>query len=128
MTDETYKGWTNYETWLVALWIENENGVQLEAMNLAGSADDAYELSRNLKEWIEDIDSLEKFGLYRDLIDAALPDVNWLEIAEYQLMRSLKLTRARLGNRNQTHSLRSCHKDEQAGQVSPVVSTPARAV
>lgn len=24
MTNETYNGWTNYQTWNVALWIQNE--------------------------------------------------------------------------------------------------------
>lgn len=24
MTDNTYNGYTNYETWLVSLWLDNE--------------------------------------------------------------------------------------------------------
>jgi hypothetical protein len=27
MTDTTYNGWTNYETWNVALWIGNDEGI-----------------------------------------------------------------------------------------------------
>jgi hypothetical protein len=27
LTDTTYNGWTNYETWNVALWINNEEGL-----------------------------------------------------------------------------------------------------
>ena len=27
MTDTTYNGWTNYETWNVALWLGNDEGL-----------------------------------------------------------------------------------------------------
>ena len=27
MTDTTYSGWKNYETWNVALWISNDKGL-----------------------------------------------------------------------------------------------------
>ena len=28
LTDTTYNGWTNYETWNVVLWIENDESIQ----------------------------------------------------------------------------------------------------
>jgi len=28
LTDRTYNGWTNYETWNVVLWIENDPSIQ----------------------------------------------------------------------------------------------------
>ena len=34
LTDTTYNGWTNYETWNVALWIGNDEGLY----QLAGAA------------------------------------------------------------------------------------------
>jgi hypothetical protein len=27
LTDRTYNGWTNYETWNVALWLQNDPGL-----------------------------------------------------------------------------------------------------
>ena len=35
MTDTTYQGWTNYETWNVALWIGNDQDLYNVAKSLA---------------------------------------------------------------------------------------------
>ncbi len=31
MTDQTYNGWANWETWNVALWVQNDEGFYREA-------------------------------------------------------------------------------------------------
>ena len=46
MTDTTYNGWTNYETWNVALWIGGDEGLYNFAKEFA-SYDDFV---NNLKE------------------------------------------------------------------------------
>lgn len=37
MTDETYNGWTNYDTWNVALWIGNDEGLYSYAVDFMRS-------------------------------------------------------------------------------------------
>jgi hypothetical protein len=76
-----YNGWTNYETWNVALWIDNEPGSYEQRRDLARAARNAWQLADSLRDWIlEDAPNLG--GLYGDLLGAALGEVNWQEIAE----------------------------------------------
>lgn len=93
--DEKYNGWTNYETWNVKLWMDNEqsdseywrNRAQI-ALNEAQpdtyrtKEDEAiYNLSEELKEAINDgMPDIQ--GTYADLLNAAVSMVNWHEIAE----------------------------------------------
>lgn len=96
---KTYNGWTNYETWNVALWIDNEQGSYNEWRERAQECLDAarprsgwtrkeaaaLELSRCLKEhieedmqtWLED----KPACMFADLLGAAVSEVNWHEIA-----------------------------------------------
>jgi len=94
--EREYNGWTNYETWLVKLWMDNEEGAQRLWRSIAGDAiqqitetkyewesvDDARvsALADLLKEW-HDGNMPEGSGVYADLLSAALNEVEWREIA-----------------------------------------------
>ena len=99
MSDNKYKGWTNYETWCVKLWIDNDEGSQgywaeraQEAFNDA-EADKtftrieraAFALADELKDQHEENNPTTENGVYTDLLGAALSSVNWHEIASNML-------------------------------------------
>lgn len=111
MTKLEYNGWTNYETWNVKLWMDNEQSSQeywqakaqaalQEAINtpsanfrLTGVEPFTEQeravllLSKQLQSEYEDsmADYQESTGrepnVFNDLLNAALYEVNWHEIA-----------------------------------------------
>lgn len=83
-----YNGWANYETWLVALHIDNDAGTYERRRGMAeeartGERIAACALADALKGWVTDelVPQLEN-GLGADLLGAALSEVDWYEIAE----------------------------------------------
>jgi len=99
MTEEKCNGWTNRETWLIALWIDNDQGSQEYWLKEAGDAMDDTNaeqshairiLADRLKdEHTLDAEHVEITGVYADLMNYALAGVNWYEIAEH-LIESAK--------------------------------------
>lgn len=88
MTDEQYNGWTNYETWLMALNIDNDEGLQravLEFVTLNPRVS-AYDL----KDWIEDLISIECHGIqmykiFDSCSEREFANIDWHELfASYQ--------------------------------------------
>lgn len=98
MTDTKYNGWTNYETWNVKLWMDNDQGsyeyyneiAKEYAKNCKAEYDwqtdreaAAYALSEALKSEFDDANPLgDDASCLSDLLGAALSSVNWYEIAE----------------------------------------------
>jgi len=102
--DTTYNGWTNYETWAVKLWMDNDQGsynywreaaqdawteaedkLPNQFMNKADNA--RLILSERLKNDHDDESEHPVFAaangtVYADLLNAALSEVNWHEIAD----------------------------------------------
>ena len=97
MTDEKgYNGWKNYETWVVALWVDNDESTYSTRREMAQTAWDEAEptrvwtreqdarltLGRRLRDWVTD-DLMPDLGptLAADLLGGALSEVDWDEIA-----------------------------------------------
>ena len=91
MNKNEYNGWFNYETWLVNLWMDNDQGAQEMWREHARESIDADEgcnwfyFEERLKEYldmlIEDMDNGIASGLAHDLIGAAISEVNTREIS-----------------------------------------------
>jgi hypothetical protein len=75
MTDNTYHGWTNYETWMVGLWFndgfDKHSGSELEA--------DDY------RDWVWNYleDNTEITGFVADVVLGFMASVNWAELADH---------------------------------------------
>lgn len=93
---ERYNGWRNYETWLVGLWLSNEESSYEYWRQLArevwrdAKATDIltreqvarHTLAERLKGETEDHNPCPQACLHADLLDAALSEVDWHEVAD----------------------------------------------
>ncbi|GFO82161.1 MAG: hypothetical protein A49_17880 [Methyloceanibacter sp.] len=99
-----YNGWSNYETWAVSLWLDNEESSYLywreQAARHHQDAPDSsevlrgivnakqkarYNLAKQLKEEVTGASPLCEASMYADLLGAALSEVDWLEIVDHWL-------------------------------------------
>jgi len=78
MTDETYNGWTNYETWRVNLEMFDADFASYNRL-------DAYDLGQMLREMALEIVGAEASGIALDYAEAFLNSVNWYEIASMNI-------------------------------------------
>jgi len=91
MTKKEYNGWTNYETWAVKLWMDNEEGTYRywteraeELITDAQRTEDEPDISDFADKIKSQHDEAlpEVQGFAADLLNAAMSEVNWHEIAE----------------------------------------------
>ena len=83
---DDYNGWTNKATWLVKLWIDNDQGLQEHWLEMARDSVTEYQLADTLKEEFTDTQSSilgtqYSASFWDDLMSWALAMVNWDEVA-----------------------------------------------
>lgn len=92
MKNEEHQGWTNYETFIVALWMENERTTyeQWKTRSIQYLRDaepkrkEAWQFGEEVKEWVESkAESVD--GFMRDLLNGAIAEVNWNELGAHWL-------------------------------------------
>lgn len=94
--DSKYNGWRNYETWLANLWLNNDQGTYWfwceearDAWRYAATTDyltrqqsARRELAKRLQNEIEENSPCPEAGLYSDLLNSAISEIDWYEVAD----------------------------------------------
>lgn len=86
-----YEGWNNWETWNVALWLSNDQGLYEATMETVAETSPSVSQTANAIEGLfesyfleplEDIPACQT-GPIADMINASVREVDWREIAEH---------------------------------------------
>lgn len=92
MKTKKYNGWTNYETWLCALWMGENQDYWFDIAHscMESSSDDettTEAIADAIKEHMEtDAEKqIREYGFFRDLINASLSEINYYEVAKEYL-------------------------------------------
>jgi len=100
-----YQGWKNYETWAVALWLDNDERSQdyllgrvRELREEAPGREETYwtpaeyvkfrladELKQDHEDAAEALFEGQAVSVLQDLLGAAISEVDWREVAEHYM-------------------------------------------
>ena len=92
--DDTYNGWTNKETWLVNVWLNNDYDLYKHYISTLTEIveEQSVDTTHNrvvdeLKEIVWEIyrEEHREFGLINDLIETSLNNVDWSRLAEHYI-------------------------------------------
>lgn len=86
----TYEGWSNYETWLVNLTLDNDEPLYKAVLDLAKRYRSASVLAAQIQKFVE---GRPEFGfrsaragtMAETILESFLDDVDWEEIAKSKL-------------------------------------------
>ena len=81
---QTYNGWSNRETWLAGLWLNNDQDSHQVLLDARHQGDELFDqadwLEQELREQLDC--TLEQADLWRDLLATAFNRINWVEVIE----------------------------------------------
>ena len=77
-----YNGWTNSETWLVNLWMANNERYYNQLCAIVSSGDSLNDRAKTLADWLRSQYDGEYSSIWADYIGQSLTRVNWCEIVE----------------------------------------------
>ena len=106
-TKQEYNGYTNYETWNCALWLDNDQGTQsamqekaeelVEGMENPHDKDEETGATSLLADFIKDlvtemeeVSELPTTGMFADILQASLREIDYYDIAESQIADVLR--------------------------------------
>jgi hypothetical protein len=117
---ETHNGWTNYETWVVALWMDNDQWSYTEAREWAREALHEHDTAPtiHLADVLKDEHTCrapDLEGVYSDLLTASLGEVNWFEIAANLIEEVRGYEEALGGPSEDSNTCPDCGRDRYSG-------------
>ena len=84
MTDDKYNGFTNYETWVTVLWLENDEKLHRKATQYANTAHDFFGSTKERDDFFEKwvVESLDRSG-WKGVWDSDFP----ITVKDKELMK-----------------------------------------
>lgn len=77
-----YNRWSNYETWLVTLWLNNDSASYNALEALKAGDENEYRKAERLEKLVRELYEFEPGGLVADLVNASFGRVDWVEIVQ----------------------------------------------
>ena len=77
-----YNGWSNRETWIVNMWLTNDECYYDELCNILKRFETVDEQAEELEQYVRFISSADdNIGMTGDLLNTSLGRIDWYEIA-----------------------------------------------
>ena len=77
-----YNGWSNRETWVVNMWLTNDECYYEELCSIIKNFDTVEEQAEEIEQYAHWIIDIDESSMTTDLLSASLGRVDWYEIAE----------------------------------------------